>query len=219
MIKQFIRAILLEKLRSKTFSMNELLKLKNEAEVLNYAFDNLEQVGDGSARDVFILSSGKVLKVAKGKVGIAQNKLEEAVSRNNRTSNIVAHVLSSSPEGFWLISELVKPFDTAGDITIMKKLGLEQVLQEISFEDFFIKMLGVSVSVGLLWLDAHEIDFSNEVVSFFQNVSSLQAKTGLSAGDLAKPSSYGQAPDGRICVLDYGLNPEIYHTYYGKGWG
>ena len=213
-LEEFINQILLEKLRSKTFRMNEFIKLNSREEVLVYALENLQEIGSGSSRDVFILSSGKVLKVAKSEAGIEQNKLEVSVSNNSKTSSVLAHVLSSNPEGWWLVSELVKPFlyFDEGQKKLLIFLGLS--------DDFNLQdSLDTIFRAGIEHFEKfNKVNISLDGKLFLKSVLSVIQKTGLSIGDVTKISSYGTAPDGRICLLDYGLNSEIYHKHYGVGW-
>jgi hypothetical protein len=55
-------------------------------------------------------------------------------------------------------------------------------------------------------------DFAVDVLDFINNYS-------LSAGDLSRPSSYGEVlRNGQptIVITDYGLNDEVYNTYYNR---
>jgi len=46
------------------FSLDEFKKLQDDEEILDYANERLEHMGRGSSRQVYILSSQKVLKIA-----------------------------------------------------------------------------------------------------------------------------------------------------------
>jgi hypothetical protein len=61
-------------------------------------------VGSGSGRKVFDLGNGYVIKVAKNKAGIAQNKSEYKISSNDH-SNLFAKVIQISNDSNLLIME------------------------------------------------------------------------------------------------------------------
>ena len=61
-------------------------------------------IGSGSSRDVFDLENGYVIKVAKNKAGIAQNKAEYKISDNDN-SDLFAKVVQVSNDFSLLIME------------------------------------------------------------------------------------------------------------------
>lgn len=73
LLKAFITSVLSERIRSTSststtsFKLNEFKKLQTTDDCIEYAKKRLKLLGEGSSRIVFILSSKKVLKIAKGK--------------------------------------------------------------------------------------------------------------------------------------------------------
>jgi len=61
-------------------------------------------IGSGSSRDVFDLENGYVIKVAKNRAGIAQNKAEYKISDNDN-SDLLAKVVQVSNDFNFLIME------------------------------------------------------------------------------------------------------------------
>ena len=61
-------------------------------------------IGSGSSRDVFDLENGYVIKVAKNRAGIAQNKAEYKISDNDN-SDLLAKVVQVSNDFGLLIME------------------------------------------------------------------------------------------------------------------
>jgi len=45
-------------------------------------------------------------------------------------------------------------------------------------------------------------------------IEHARKKYGLSEGDAGKIEHWGKTPDGRVVLLDYGLNDEIYINFY-----
>jgi len=121
-LRNYVRLILSERIRAKdpsssssrkaTFNMNDFKKLKQndplEGTFLKYAKRNLQRLGEGSSREVFLLSSQKVLKVAVNEKGIAQNEAEIDVYTNPKTRPIISKVYDYGSGYEWLVSELVR---------------------------------------------------------------------------------------------------------------
>ena len=64
MIRDAVRSILLtERIRSKTFDINEFKKFDHFMDALTYARENLRSIGIGTDRQVFLLSSRFALKI------------------------------------------------------------------------------------------------------------------------------------------------------------
>lgn len=59
-------------------------------------------IGDGSGRVVFDMKNGYVVKVAKNMAGIAQNKAEYKISKNDK-SRIFAEVVQASDDYYFII--------------------------------------------------------------------------------------------------------------------
>ncbi len=59
-------------------------------------------IGDGSGRVVFDMKNGYVVKVAKNMAGIAQNKAEYKISKNDK-SRIFAEVVQASNDYYFII--------------------------------------------------------------------------------------------------------------------
>lgn len=61
-------------------------------------------IGSGSGREVYDLENGYVIKVAKNKAGIAQNKAEYKISSNDK-SNLFAKVVQASNDFILLVMQ------------------------------------------------------------------------------------------------------------------
>ena len=83
--------------------LNSLPSLKKK---LDFVHSSLKLIGVGTARKVYKFGD-KVLKIAKDKRGIAQNKEEVKVSKeNNKLFTIVFDV---DPKFLWIVAEKAKP--------------------------------------------------------------------------------------------------------------
>lgn len=112
-IKEFIQQIVeneLNKIPTKAFSFEELLKYVSNEKRIGYLEDTLKYLGAGSSRIVFELDSTKVIKVAYQDIGQEQNKKEWEFSKNPKLSNVLTKVFEPYEEEFiWIIAEKVKP--------------------------------------------------------------------------------------------------------------
>jgi hypothetical protein len=72
--------------------------------MLNITQGYYRYIGSGSCRQVFDLRNGYVIKVAKNRAGIAQNKVEYKISSND-DSNLFAKVIQASKDFNLLIMQ------------------------------------------------------------------------------------------------------------------
>ena len=80
--------------------MNVFRAMDDLSDIQDYALQNLEEIGLGSSRAAYVLSSRYVLKVA-------QNKEEAQISQDPTASKLVTRVVQAHPKHYWLVSELV----------------------------------------------------------------------------------------------------------------
>ena len=72
-------------------------------------------IGCGSGRQVFDLNNGYVVKAAKNRKGVAQNKVEQYISRNSRI-NLLAEVVMVSEDFSLLIMEKAQKLTDIHDV-------------------------------------------------------------------------------------------------------
>lgn len=89
--------------RSFLEKLNALTSLKKKQQLIN---TTLQLIGTGTARKVYKFED-KVLKVAKDKRGIAQNKEEYNVSKEN--NKIFTIVFDAAPDFSWILAERAEP--------------------------------------------------------------------------------------------------------------
>ena len=78
--------------------------------MLNMRRGKYRYIGSGSSRRVFDLGNGYVVKVAKNRAGIAQNKMEYKISLTD-LSNLFAKVIQVSEDFYALIMEKADKID------------------------------------------------------------------------------------------------------------
>lgn len=234
LLREFIHLQLSEKIKrdvdpntGKARGRFDLQVLKNFRKIpwmLEYAYDRLRYLGAGTARDVFLLSSRKVLKVAINEAGIAQNERELEISKDPDAVPFVAKVFDAHPKNAWLISELVRPIkgDDFKDVTGM------------SFKTYWDAMkgkdprattgpkaprlgepddeqTGPAISKKSM---QHKASDTNVNEDFIDGVVKMVQKHGMVAGDVLKENSWGKTGDNRIVLLDYGFTDDIRSNYY-----
>jgi len=86
--------------------MKQVLKMVNAFNeiMLNITRGYYRYIGSGSGRQVFDLGNGYVIKVAKNRAGIAQNKSEYKISSNDH-SDLFAKVIQASNDHSLLIMQ------------------------------------------------------------------------------------------------------------------
>lgn len=195
-------SLMIEKIRTQKrddgtkgkFNLAEFQKLQTVKDMNEYAKRYLEPIGKGSSRIVYVLSSKYALKIALDEKGVAQNKAELKVSSDVSTSQIIARVHKRGTQDAWLISDLVRPVKSGEEF---EKLSGEPWL------DFAFDIE-----------DAARGKDKNNVSPFLRAIVTMMNKHKLGAGDVRKIEHWGKTPDGRVVILDYGFDNDVYVAHY-----
>jgi hypothetical protein len=96
-----------------SFNWSKFRQLNSLYDMHSYAEQHLQSLGMGSARAVFALSSGKVLKIAHtgGKSmarGLAQNEAEADLSTDPKSGRLFAPVLDFDSKYRWIVAEIAR---------------------------------------------------------------------------------------------------------------
>lgn len=213
-IREFIELhLMLERMMGRgEFKLSEFKKLDEPFKMIAYVHDVLKQLGEGTSRVTYLLSSSKVLKIARPneeEKGRAQNQTELDVFTSPRTKPIVARIFDYDPGFSWLISELVRPID---ENEFKQRFGLKI---ETVFE--FVYEIHDSKTTADEYLKSKPRIaklFTTQARSFIDNCVSLMRENGLSVGDLNIADHWGKTAANRIVLLDYGLTHDVYRTHY-----
>ena len=191
--------------------LSELLNIKSFAGRIRYANEQLIRIGGGSGRIVYNIDDEKVLKLAKNTKGIAQNEAEANAGYYRDTQHIVTKIFDNENNYSWLISEKAKKVT---EKRIKELTGISS-LNDLHFylKNFISQNKGGSDIFGqkdeIVEL-LNENEFVQDLLNFVNDYSQ-------ETGDMGRPSSYGEVlRDGQptIVLTDYGLNDEVYNTYY-----
>jgi len=195
------------------FSLDTLKKLPHYSKRLAYVESHLEKIASGSSRTVYFVDETKVLKVAKNKKGLAQNRIESDYSLQNY--DIVAKVFDSDEEDIFVEMEFaykVKPteFERIVGISID---DLSTFLRNVYYENHGIHH-HTSDKDYKKW---HDKQWENEWIAELVEVCINYGFT--MPGDFGRLSSYGRVirnGEEKIVLIDFGLTEDIWKEYYSK---
>jgi hypothetical protein len=177
----------------------------------------LDKLGAGSSRAVFGADNDTVIKVAKNKKGLAQNKVEAELSANVGPDAPIAIVKDSDPDNIWIEAERArkaKPTDFKNILgfpmeTIMK------VIRERADDN-----TGRHRGNNPYWyLSDRNLYEQIADTDFIANVVDIVVDHNLSMGDITRISSWGVvnrngAP--QLVLVDYGLDDQVLKQYYRR---
>jgi hypothetical protein len=188
--------------RKKHLDMKSFLQLPNSVNArLKWLLANGNKLGKtGSGRATFLIDSSKVLKLAVNNKGVAQNELEEKISNDPDVNSIVTRVFKSAPDHSWIVS---------------------QVVRELNSDREFEKETGGSLKDVMNYLnvlnDHPHLRKDPNTPAFILSLEKLIKKYKMQIPDIDMPGHWGKTPDGRIVLLDYGFNEEVFKKHYALG--
>jgi hypothetical protein len=199
-----------------TWNKDEFEKINSFSGKLRYARQHLQIIASGSGRSVFKIDDAKVIKIAKNKKGLAQNKVESD----------------------WSMAQYeipAKTFDIGDDVQGIGPFWVEMELARKTTRSRFKSITGVSID-DLAWYLGEEerkktprkffsplpqkIQQEMENNEFVTDLMTLLHDYDMGFGDAGRLSSYGEVlRDGKpaIVMVDYGLTRDIFNDYYKVG--
>lgn len=170
---------------------------------------NLDKLGTGTTRVVFVADPTTVIKVAKNAKGLAQNEAEIDISNNTDEEAVVAKV-KDFDEGYSYIeaerARRVKPTD-------FKRI--------VGFQ-----MKDIMSSLHI-WRDNHngienwraKPENYKQILetSFMQELAEMVGNFDMGVGDIDRISSWGIVNRGgkeHLVMIDYGLTMDIFKQLY-----
>lgn len=203
-------------------------------EIYEYTVANFKKLGEGEGRIVFDLGNNKVVKIARDRTGINQNKNEyltyEALSSND-LEDIVPEVYWSDHKYRYLISEFAMPISESD---FGSKTGISWEMFEYELEDLHrayernlfdpeqdntINLSDLSSGESFSSRDEYEEwrtdedgtlitneeDNIKEVTEFEKKILYAMSHGDLLIGDLLRIDQYGLTNDGRVVLVDTGF--------------
>lgn len=215
LLEELVEIVITEKIRSKTFDIAKFKALASDASVslnqarynaLAYANQRLQQAGKGTSRIAYVLSSSRVLKVARSPKGLAQNEAEIDVYTDPRTKPIVAKIYDYDSEFVWVISEIVRPFH---DSTHTPELTSYNTSDRMSFTWTELEAEVTRFLQGMGTRSSNP-----ELKRYAASISDLIQTHDLALGDALTPDHWGMTADGRLVLLDYGGTWAVLNAHY-----
>jgi hypothetical protein len=229
-MKEFIRKLLKESILDEadypnTFNIEEFKGKQTFKDRIKYIEERLTKLGAGSSRIVYQIDPKTVLKLAKNKKGVAQNKVEIEYSHYGDLSHLFAEVFEYDSDGLWVEMELASKVTNSNFKTITgidfktdkttkrtsnppEKASYVEALQYYYYEN--VKPgknpYGLPEGYKELWED----EFMYDAFSFVGNYRPP-------LGDLLRLSTYGVVKrngQDSIVMIDYGLDEDVYSTHY-----
>jgi len=195
------------------FKIEEFKTLTTFAERIRYCEAFLQRISSGSSRIVYKIDDEKVLKLAKNKKGIAQNQVEIDFAKEG-LDDVLATIYDYDPNSLWTEMELAQKLKVAD---FKKITGFD-------FRDFAVAIHNYGEDAnGIGDRSSYKQDIDKAVVEemwedeFVYGIFQYIGNFGIPAGDLTRLSSYGVVKEGgieRVVIIDYGLNSEVYGSYY-----
>ena len=228
------------------FNLDQFEKLPNWQDKMNYATQNLKELGRGSSRAAFLLSNRYVLKMAlpeAGAKGIGQNKGEVTVWSNPEIKPYVAAVYKNDPKFEWIISEIARPMTSEKEIEQYAKISwnvfdllvqAQTKWQEVS--SGLIEERQAAIQKLQARLNTAQDEQSKKALTdkiqnltnvvnkinatinseIFKGAIALVTKANVSAGDVREWSHWAKSADGRLIIIDYGFTKDLQDLYKPK---
>ena len=202
--------ILLEVTFPDEFSLAEFEALSSVKDRKAYCEKDLKFLGEGSSRIVYDIDNYTVIKMAKNKKGIEQNRVEANPSFQNY--DIMAKIFQHDKQHTYLIMERA---DKATTEEFQDFTGLDIA----DFKKYLgnLKKQGRGQKYDSDFVEKYED--KNTDNNFLEETKSCMKKFNMSSGDLSKITSWGRVKRGgkyAMVLIDYGLTSEIYQKYYKK---
>lgn len=209
--KDFIKKNKLNEAYPSTWDKEAFKKMKTFKERVRYCDEKLKKISSGSSRIVYLIDDEKVLKLAKNRKGIAQNKIEIEYGHYYDLQNTVAKIFDSDDTNLWVEMELAKK--------VTPKIFQEVV--GFTFNDFCRGLKyaeAYNMTKGRLFGHNEPENYQKMWDNYFiGSIFEFVIYYDIPIGDLCKLSTYGlvtrnNKPD--IVLIDYGLTNEVYDSYY-----
>lgn len=233
-----LRGFSLDILKKETERLKAEKGYTGYTEDISYGLYNLAEkydlpyMGEGSARVVYALSTGKVLKISRNRAGRAQNKAELEVSRDPSLKYIGARVYETDPDFYWSVIEVAKIYQDS-----------EQLKLDLGIPPFLAQRYSYYITTALddirsITDDRSTIDevIENRHYSFDDEEKqeqyrkfledppkSLLALVDLSDRALGSNSleygdiitnHFGKTASGRPVLIDYGFTTGVRYEHY-----
>ena len=200
-----------------SWNVDEFAALSSHAKRIEYANTNLKFIAGGSGRRVYQIDDEKVLKLATNKKGIAQNEMEIKygaedyyMKKIGRLANVFEY---DENNNLWVEMELARKLSKS----LFKKINgysWDTYVDLISY--YYYDTMGKD-RYGRTKETPDDVAQEIYEHEFYSDIAEMVGNYDLPIGDWVRLSSFGIVKrDGtdEVVVIDYGLNNEVYSSYY-----
>lgn len=209
---RFKEILSIDILKESTFpsgwSFNTFEQLKQFSQRKQYCDSLLQKIGQGSGRLVYNIDNAYVLKLAKNKKGLAQNKQEVSFIHDGSLGSsreFFAEIEGADENGFWNIAEHCRKMTSK---EFEQKTGIRFKL----FTDYMGWGFGPSPPEGF----QEFVDSETYGAELFSCIERTSSDFEIPINDWTRLSSYGINKKGNVVIVDYGVNNDVIQTYYSK---
>lgn len=204
----------------KGFDINQFKDLPSYAAKARYLRSyGLDKLGAGSSRAAFIADNDTVIKVAKNKKGLAQNKVETNISSDDfmPPNAPIALVKDHDPDYVWLEAERAKrakPYDFNSILGYTMKDVMKAVREMVDNRKGTVRPFA-----SYWYLEDRELFDELSETTFITELVDIIVNHDLSLGDIDRISSWGVVNRNgarRLVVIDYGLDDQVWKQHYAR---
>jgi len=168
-------------------------------------------LGTGSAREVYLIGSGTVLKWAKNEKGNSQNEAEVEIFTDPKMKPLVAKIYDFDVENYaWLVSELVRPIEKPEEFE--KLTGIQDLSRWVAYVETLAKEPDKRQAYHQELIEDYDEEYGDLPLTKYL-VDALR-DTSLWSPDLTIIDHWGETADGRVVILDYGYTKDVRLKHY-----
>ena len=202
------------------FNMDEFKSLTTFAARIRYCETRLQRLSSGSSRIVYKIDDEKVLKLAKNKKGIAQNRVEGGDYYKN-SIGCFAEIYDVDDNFLWIEMQLARKAKLS-DFKHLTGYDFNIMCQWIynCRSRYTRGGYGCDKSYDSIF-NSEEFEEGLENYSIFADIQEYLCNYQLeSVGDLTRLNSWGVVNDEygqeKLVIIDSGLDDNVMSTYYRK---
>ena len=198
------------------FDINQFKDLPSYAAKARYLRSHgLDKLGAGSSRAAFIADDTTVIKVAKNKKGLAQNRVEAELSANVSQDAPIAKVKDSDQDNIWIESERARRAKPS-DFKSIVGYPMKDIIKALG--EMVNSRKNIRVVPGSRWYnrDRELFDELSET-PFVSELAEIITNHKLSMGDIDRISSWGvvnRNGTDHLVLIDYGLDDKVWQQHY-----
>lgn len=199
------------------FDINQFKDLPSFAAKARYLRSHgLDKLGAGSSRAAFIADDNTVIKVAKNKKGLAQNRVEAELSANVSQDAPIAKVKDSDPDNIWIESERARRAKPS-DFNSIVGYPMKDIIKALG--EIVANLRGQSGHRSWLYLKDRELFDKLSETPFVSELAEIITDHNLSMGDIDRISSWGvvnRNGTDHLVLIDYGLDDKVWQQHYAR---